>query len=153
MKQILTSALMILVSTSALFAQAPPTKEASVEVKQELKRINKEYDEALVRGDVATLERLFAEEFVYTSTSGEVLNKQQQLELFRSGALKIASGASDGVEVRLYGDIAVMLARFVAKGEFRGQAFDSTERYTAVWLNRKGRWQLIAEQGTLVPKQ
>jgi ketosteroid isomerase-like protein len=135
-----------------VFAQSGAKKQTSV-AEQELLKINKEYDEALVRGDIATLERIFGDEFVYTSISGEVVNKPQQLELIRSGAMKIASGASEDVQVRPYGNIALVIGSFIAKGQFNGQAFDSTERYTSVWVKRGGRWQLIAEQGTLVPKQ
>jgi ketosteroid isomerase-like protein len=143
----------MLVTVSTVFTQSGTKKKPTVDVKQDLLRVNKEYDEALVRGDAVALERIFGEEFVYTSTSGEVLNKSQQLEQIKSGALKIASGTSEGVQVRLYGNIALMLGSFIANGQFRGQAFDSTERYTSIWVKRAGRWQLIAEQGTLVPRQ
>jgi ketosteroid isomerase-like protein len=152
-KEFIVSLFILLVTVSLVFAQARAKKEPTIEAEQELLKINKEYDEALVRGDTAALERIFGEEFIYTSTSGEVLNKPQQLELFRSGAMKIASGASDDVQVRLYGNIALVIGSFIAKGQFKGQPFDSTERYTSVWVKRGGRWQLIAEQGTLVPKQ
>jgi len=139
-------------TVSIICAQARPKKQPKIEAEEQLLKINKEYDEALVRGDTAALERIFGDEFIYTSTSGEVLNKQQQLELIRSGAMKIASGASENVQVRSYGNIALVFGSFIAKGEFKGQAFDSTERYTSIWLKRGGRWQLIAEQGTLVSK-
>jgi ketosteroid isomerase-like protein len=136
-----------------VFAQSRAKQKPGTEAKQDLLRINKEYDEALVRGDTIALERIFGDEFVYTSTSGEVLNKSQQLGLIKSGAMKIASGSSEDIQVRLYGNIALMMGSFIAKGQFKGEAFDSTERYTSVWVKRAGRWQLIAEQGTLVPKQ
>ena len=151
MKKFIASFLIILVTVSIVFAQAPAKKQ-TIDAKQELLKINKEYDEALVRGDIAALERIFGDEFIYTSTSGEVVNKPQQLELIRSGAMKISSGASDDVQVRPYGNIGLVIGSFIAKGQFKGQAFDSTERYTSVWVKRGGRWQLIAEQGTLVPK-
>lgn len=143
----------MLITVSTVFAQSGTKKKPTTNDKQNLLRLNKEYDEALVRGDAVALERIFGDEFVYTSTSGEVLNKSQQLELIKSGALKITSGSSEGVQVRLYGNIALVLGNFIANGQFKGQAFDSTERYTSVWVKRAGRWQLIAEQGTLVPRK
>lgn len=152
MKQFIVSLVIVLVTVSMVFAQAR-TKKPTIDVEQELLKINKEYDKALVRGDIGALERIFGDEFIYTSTSGEVLNKRQQLELIRSGAMKIASGASENVQIRPYGNIALVIGSFIAKGQFKGRAFDSTERYTSVWVKRGGRWQLIAEQGTLVPKQ
>jgi ketosteroid isomerase-like protein len=138
---------------STVFAQARARKGPAIEAERELLKINKEYDEALVRGDIAALDLIFGDEFIYTSTSGEVVNKRQQLELVRSGLMKIASGVSDDLQVRLYGNVALVLGSFKARGQFKGQAFDSTERYTSVWIKRGRRWQLIAEQGTLVREQ
>jgi ketosteroid isomerase-like protein len=151
MKQ-LVSLLLLLVIAVTGFAQTKEKKHSTSKAEQELLKVNREYDEALVRGDAAALNRIYGDEFTYTSTDGEVLDKAQQVELIRSGGLKIESGASESVKVRLYGNTAVVLGYFKAKGQFKGQAFDSTERYTSVWVKRGGRWQLVAEQGTLVPK-
>jgi ketosteroid isomerase-like protein len=151
-KQSIVLLLLLLAVTSVVFAQTKGKSDSAIRAEQELLKVNKEYDEALVRGDTSALGSIFGEEFIYTSTSGEVVNKAQQLELIRSGGLKIESGASEHVQVRLYGDMAIVIGSFKAKGNFKGQAFDSTERYTSVWVKRGGRWQLVAEQGTLVPK-
>jgi ketosteroid isomerase-like protein len=152
-KQFIASLFILLAATSVVFAQTKGKKDSAMRAEQELLKVNKEYDEALVRGDISALERIFGEEFIYTSTSGEVVNKSQQLELIRSGQMKIESGASDDVQVRLYGNMALVIGSFKAKGQFKGQAFESTERYTSVWAKRGVRWQLIAEQGTLIPKK
>lgn len=153
MKQFIASLFLLLAASSVVFAQTKGKKDSAMGAERELLKVNKEYDEGLVRGDTSALDRIFGEEFIYTSTSGEVVNKSQQLELIRSGQMKIESGASDNVQVRFYGNMALVIGSFKAKGQFKGQAFDSTERYTSVWVKRGGRWQLIAEQGTLVPKK
>lgn len=113
----------------------------------ELEKLNREYDEALVRGNVDTLDRLYAEEFVYTTFDGSVRTKAEQLAFTRSGDLKLESGKSDDVRIRVYGSTAVMTGRFRAKGTFKGTRLEVKERYTAVWVRRKGRWRLVAEQG------
>lgn len=140
-------------AAGTVFAQTGGKREPAAGAERELLKANREYDDALVGGDTAALGRIYGDEFTYTSTGGEVLNKAQQIELLRSGALKIESGSSEGVEVRRYGDTALVLGYFKAKGQFKGQAFDSTERYISVWVKRGGRWQLVAEQGTAVPRQ
>jgi ketosteroid isomerase-like protein len=106
-----------------------------------------------VRGDAAALDRLYAEEFVYTTPDGEVRDKAQQLAFTRSGDLRLESGRSDDVQVRIYGDTAVMTGRFTAKGRFRDRGIDIRERYTAVWVRRRGAWRLVAEQGNLMKQQ
>ena len=71
----------------------------------------------------------------------------------RNRDLRLESGKSDDVKVRVYGNTAVMTGRFTAKGKFRDKSIDIRERYTAVWVKREGRWRLVAEQGNLIKQQ
>jgi ketosteroid isomerase-like protein len=144
----------ILVVVALLLATAPVALgQKSGRVEQELLRANQEYDEALVRGDASALDRIYADEFVYTTPDGEVRDKAQQLAFTKSGDLKLEFGRSDDVRVRAYGNTAVMTGRFTARGSFGGRSIDIRERYTAVWVKRRGRWQLVAEQGNFIKQQ
>ena len=111
--------------------------------------MNERYDEAIMHGDVAALERIFADEFIYTNPKAEVLDKKQQIAALSSGGFKLTEAKSDDVRIRIYGDTAVMTGRFTAEAESAGKRESIEERYTAVWLRRDGRWQLVAEQGNL----
>ena len=142
MKRLTTIAVLILISAALAFSQ-------SSKAEQELLKANQEYDAAIVGNDVKTLERIFADEFVFTDYNGEVKNKAQQLDFFRSGALKLESGESDDVEIRLYKNVAVMTGRFTARRSAGGKKIEIRERYTAVWVKQKGRWRLVAEHGSL----
>ncbi len=115
--------------------------------KQELLKANKEYDTALVRGDADALDRLYADDFVYTTFDGSVRDKKQQLAFTRSGDLRLESGRSDDVNIRIYGNTAVMTGRFTARGKLNGKDLSIRERYTAVWVRKNSRWRLVAEQG------
>ena len=117
---------------------------------QELLKVNREYDEALVRGDISALERVYADEFIYTTPDGDVRDKAQQLAFTRTTDLKFESGQSDEVRIRIYGNTAVMTGRFTAKGKLKDKNIDIRERYTAVWVKTDGRWRLVAEQGNLI---
>ena len=116
-----------------------------------LRATNDAYNKALIDGDVVALEKIFADEFVYTSTGGEVVDRAAQLEQFRANTLDIVSGTGSDEKVQIHGKTGIVVGRFDAKGTFAGKSFDSTERYTSVWIVRDDRWQLLAEQGTLVP--
>lgn len=116
-------------------------------------KANLAYDEALVRGDVSALDRLYADEFVYTTFDGEVRDKAQQLAFTISGDLRLESGKSDDVRIRVYKDTAVTTGRFTAKGKLRGKNIEMRERYTALWVKKDGRWQLVAEQGNEIKQQ
>ena len=59
-----------------------------------------------MRGDVAALETIFAEEFIYTNPTAEVLDKQQQIAALSSGGFKLTGAKSNDVRVRIYGETA-----------------------------------------------
>ena len=154
MKIILAAALLLVAWSPAAVGQTKSRASARQgRDERALLRANREYDEALVRGDAEALERIYADEFVYTTFDGEVRDKAQQIAFTRSGELKLESGRSDDVRVRVYGNTAVMTGRFTAKGKFRGAAIDVHERYTAVWVRSRGRWRLVAEQGNEIKRQ
>lgn len=146
-KSIFAIAALLLITASVTLGQAPR------ETERELLKANQVYDDALLRGDAEALDRLYSDDFVYTTPDGEVRDKAQQLAFTRSGDLRLESGRSDDVKVRVYGDTAVMTGRFTAKGKFRGRVIDIRERYTAVWVRRRGTWRLVAEQGNFIKQQ
>jgi ketosteroid isomerase-like protein len=143
--------LFLVVSVSAQSETGKANQNTKTE--QELLKANQEYDTALLRGDAVALDRLYADEFVYTNPDGEIRDKAQQLAFTRLGDLKFESAQSSDVKVRVYGKTAVMTGRFNAKGTFKGKTIDVRERYTAVWVKQNGRWQLVAEQGNFIKQQ
>jgi ketosteroid isomerase-like protein len=147
MKPLLVIVALLLPAASVTLGQTPG------KIEQELLKVNQAYDNALVRGDAAALDRLYSDEFVYTTPDGEVRDKSQQLAFTRSGDLRLESGRSDDVKVRVYGNTAVMTGRFTATGKFKDRVIDIQERYTAVWVKRRGTWQLVAEQGNFIKQQ
>jgi ketosteroid isomerase-like protein len=151
-KPFLLASLMLALGTGTAFAQADDQAlSAGEEAVMELLTLNQVYDDALIAGDIATLGELYADDFTYTSTAGEVLDKAQQLELFRSGKLKIESGVSESVKIRVYGDTGVVTGFFRSQGQLEGQPFNSSERFLSVWVKDGTQWQLVAEQATEVP--
>jgi ketosteroid isomerase-like protein len=148
MKLIVAFIILLFVGVSVAVGQTTDkTSSKNSRIEPELLNVNQAYDEALVRGDAVALERIYADEFVYTTFDGTVRDKTQQLTFTKSGDLRLESGKSDDVRIRVYENTAVMTGRFTAKGKFRGKNVHISERYTAVWVKQDGRWLLVAEQG------
>ena len=131
----------VLITALAALAFAQTMTKAEMEVL----KINKEYDMAVVKNDVQALERILADDYIYTDTDGSIYNKMQDLEIAKSGDLKFESGMSDDVKVRVYGDTAIVTGRWMSKGVYKGKAFDDKERYTSFYVRRAGRWQLVSD--------
>jgi ketosteroid isomerase-like protein len=110
-------------------------------VVQELRNLVRMWDDANVRGDVATLDRLLADEFTFVGGP----NKRQYLAsiTLRPRDLKVESAVSEDVEVQVYGDTAIVVGLSTVKGQNRGQAFEDKWLYLDVWVKRSGRWQCV----------
>jgi ketosteroid isomerase-like protein len=143
MKKTLLILVIMLAASPLAFGQ---TANRNSKAEREVAKVNEEYDEAIVRRDAGAYERILADDFIFTNFDGEVSNKTQELEKIKSGDLKFEFGRSDDVRIKIYGKTAVVTARFTAKGQSKSKDFTVLERYTAVFVKRKGRWQLVAEQ-------
>jgi ketosteroid isomerase-like protein len=118
---------------------------------EEVIRAEQEWLRAHLECDVDVLGRLMAEEYSLIGQKGEVLKKEQILATFRAGERHWDRAESDQLEVRVYGEVAVVTGRWTAKGATAGLPFDYAARYVSVWVKRDGRWQMVSDQSTPIP--
>lgn len=114
----------------------------------EVLAVEREWTEAHRQGEVATLERLMAEDYLKIQPNGSVAGKAEVLASYQSGQRTWESAQADEYDVRLYGKTAVVIGRWTARGVNHGQRFDYAARFLSVYVKRDGRWQMVAEQST-----
>lgn len=98
--------------------------------------------------DIATLENMLAEEYVQIRPDGSVVGMQVVLESYRSGKRRWDYAESDQYQVTILGDTAILIGRWIGKGENEGESFDYTARFMAIYVKRDSRWFLVADQST-----
>jgi len=119
-----------------------------------LKQLDQERVQAQIGADTTALDRLYAEDFIGIGPSGTVRTKAQVIADFASGSLRFQSITTDDVQWRIYGDTAVETGRSTMSGQDRGKAVPRDNRFTRVWVKRRGHWQLVANHySLLVPQQ
>ncbi len=128
-------------------AQAPGATE------KELADLENRWAEAIVKGDVATLERLYADEYMAIDPTGATFTKDQDIANVKSGNFKLASFKIDELKVRVHGDVAVVTSRNTIKGTYMGKDASGAYRGTDVFVKRGGRWQVLTTQATAVTTQ
>ena len=106
--------------------------------------------EALRMLDLKTLEQLMADEYVIIQPGGDKVGKLATLDSLRGERRHWEIAQSDEHDVRLYGEVAVVVGRWTGKGVNHGQPFDYQARYLCVWVKRDGRWQMVADQSTAI---
>ena len=147
--------LMVAIAIAAItLAEAQDKKPDSAnKAEQEVAALNREWADAIAKGDMATLDRLFAEDMTVTSGSGTVRNKAQEMDDVRPSAdIKTYYFNTDDVRVRVYGDSAVVTGRAWWKINFKGKDADNERRYTLVFVKQQGRWQIVAQQLSRISK-
>ncbi len=116
-----------------------------------LREIEERLAAAWVENDRLFIEQTLADDWSVTDLTGQVLTKAQVLkEVFDSGNRQIVSMQIDDINVRPFGDWAIVTGRTNAAGEYEGEVAQVTLRFTDVFVSRNGRWQVVASQATLL---
>ena len=128
-------------------------KAANINVQEELKKLENDRAQAVLKGDTATLDRMTADDYTVINISGQLLTKAQVLEAIKSGDLKYDQLENNDLQVRVYGDTAVLTGRTAQKGQFKGKDISGQTRFTRVYLKQHGKWQAVAFQATRIAEQ
>ncbi len=149
MKQIFLIALTALLAVSAAFGQtktarAGQGKAAStpaVGAESQLKKLEREWFAAVVKKDVAALNRIFGNDFMAINSDGGFINKAETLEMVKSGTMKLDEIRGEDFKLRLYGLTAVVTGRatYIHEGKTV-----RTSNHTEVWVKRAGLWKAVS---------
>lgn len=121
------------------------------EESEQLHQLEQRLIRAWVEKDRETVDEILADDWSVIDPSGRVLTKAQVMaEGFESETRNIESGTIDEVQVRLFGNIAVVTGRTAAAGTYQGHPFSVQLRFTDVCEKQGARWRVIASQGTLI---
>jgi ketosteroid isomerase-like protein len=134
-----------LASTASLGAQGPTTSARSESVRAaEMAR-----RDALLASDTVALSKLVAGEFIEISRLGTIRSRADNMREVASGDLKLLTIKYDSLDVRIYGDVALLTGIADNTGMYRGTVpFSGKIRYTRVFVWRDGRWQAVSMQQT-----
>jgi ketosteroid isomerase-like protein len=117
---------------------------------QVLIKLERDWDAAFHRKDVAFIDSVLAEEFVSTYGDGSRGDRAKELKLAAEFNQQIDSSTLDEFVVKVYGDTAVVWFTQRLVGPSKGQPLSLTYRYVDVFVMRDGRWQCVASQSTKV---
>jgi ketosteroid isomerase-like protein len=112
-------------------------------VTKELFRLADEWDRAMVTNDAAAIGAFMAEEWTIVDSDGSVCDKASFLALVESGALTHDLMTTEEMNVRLYGNTAVVTARGVSAGHYQGNPFREVERSSSIFVNQAGQWRCV----------
>jgi len=122
-------------------------------VEQSIKALTEQLRQANLKGDVASFDKLLADDHISIGILGVTASKAEVLEYFKSGKLKFEAFDVSDMKVRVYGDAALVNHTANVKGHFGDTDLSGQWRVVRVFVKRKGKWQTVSFQATRVAQQ
>jgi ketosteroid isomerase-like protein len=140
----------MLALSSASWAQ-PPAPAA-----QELKELLAYFLDGASRNDAAVHDRFWADDLIYTRSSGVREGKKAILESVRAAPASAdeppVTYSAEDVRVQQYGDTAVVAFRLIGRTGEGDAAVTAQYLNTGTFVKRSGEWRAVAWQATRVPE-
>jgi hypothetical protein len=108
--------------------------------------------EAMARKDLAALDALISADLVYTHSTARLDTKESLLGAMESGATVYTAVVPSEVKAQDLGDAVVLTGRAQIGVMSQGRPNSFSVRFTEVWSNQAGRWQMVAWQSTRLPE-
>lgn len=122
---------------------ATPTDESIVAA------LDAEYQEAVKNNDVATMDRILADDFALVTGNGTVYTKADLLKEAADKAVIYERQEDTNQTVRIWGDTAVITALLWAKGTDRGEPFDYKVWFSDTYVRTASGWRYAFGQSSL----
>ena len=133
----------LLLGILAMFVTGRIARADDAADQAQVRDIEKRSAAALISGDFQALGSFFSEEWKVVGPDGQVLTRPQVFAQLQSGELKFTSYELGGMDVRVFGDTAIVVGHGNPHGEFRGEKFEEKEIFTDTFIRVGGQWRCI----------
>ncbi len=108
--------------------------------------------EAMARKDLAALDALISADLVYTHSTARLDTKESLLGAMERGATVYTAVVPSEVKAQDLGDAVVLTGQAQIGVMSQGRPNSFSVRFTDIWSNQAGRWQMVAWQSTRLPE-
>jgi ketosteroid isomerase-like protein len=120
-------------------------------IRTELAQLEQEWMSAMQARDMARLEQLVADGFRFTAIhlNPEPMTREQWMGAAREG-YTITSFAFEEMEIDVFGDTAVIHARYSQVASWDANNLSNVFRLTDVWARGVNGWQVVARHSSIL---
>jgi ketosteroid isomerase-like protein len=131
-------------------AAALPLLHREDRLHREIESLESQWRTALLQNDVATVNRLLADDYLGINPDGTLETKADALAKRRAGNVKISSIEPGNVKVRVYGDTAVVTSQVAVEGHDGDRDISGRYHYTRVYSRRSGEWKIVSFEASRI---
>ena len=120
--------------------------KGSRSIQQQLMQLQRAEDDAEKKKDIAALNSLLSDDFLFTAPNGVISDKKKLIEDVKNGGPASDETISyDDVRAHVYGTTAVVNYLLIVKGGDKDRNdFTNHYRNTVVWVKQQGHWRMAA---------
>jgi len=123
----------------------------NISIKSKIQECEKLLQEAMLQSNVSELDKLLADDLIFTNHLGHTISKKDDLEAHRSKVFKINEIALNDMKIKTYHVIAIVTVKAHIIGSFDGKITENDFRFTRVWSEiSTDTWQVIAGHSSIV---
>jgi len=123
---------------------------AHADALEEIRRLDNEISVATWSADAVWFEENLAGDYVLITPGGAARTKRDVIRELATPGLKMEPYEPQDVNVRLYGDTAVVIGRMIQRFTLGGVQYAKDVRYTNVYVKRKSKWLLVTAHTSVV---
>ncbi len=114
--------------------------------------LDKKRMNAMAQKDIATLNELISDDLVYTHSSARLDTKKSLIGNMESGSTVYTSVVPSDVKAQDLGDTVVLTGSCRISVNSGGRPNSFGVRFTDVYANKGGKWQMVTWQSTRLPE-
>jgi ketosteroid isomerase-like protein len=123
---------------------------ADMQAEQQVRDMERQWRQAWLAGDAATLDRIHADDYTAIPNIGTVATKAQVMADVRKGVFRYSRMEHSEMAVRIYGTTGVVVGRTTNEGRRGDRDVSGDFRYTRIYVKRNGNWQAVLAQYTRI---
>ena len=115
---------------------------------EEVLAAEEEWTQAHLIIDPRVIDKLMHPDYIIIKQDGSVWDKETALASYVPGKREwFMAGSSEHI-VRVYGDTAIVIGLWKARGVNNGEPFDYSARYTSYWVKENNILRIVSDQST-----
>ncbi len=124
---------------------------AEENLKEEILKVSDEREQALGKADIAALDRIDADDIVYTNWRGATLTKAEHLADIKARNISFQSNFNHAdVQVTIHGNTGIVTGLSTTNVQYKGNAMNGSRKFVNVFVKEGGRWRCVVHFETPV---
>ncbi len=114
------------------------------EATAEILALEKDWTDAYKDRNIKILATLLAEDFLITVEDGSTYSKGGYIAHSNDTSVHVDLAELLDLRCRIHGNTAIVTGGYHEKGTSKGKPYEYRDRFTDVWININGKWQVLS---------